>query len=153
MRIKGEQLLAFYQVADGDYRIVANSTDCSISLHRDIIPICSLYPGVSRSRTARSSWATAVSIYPTELPLEAGTPITIAISVLGRNLVNAGIDIQTITPDEATTLIGEAIVTSIKIQGSRGLLSRLEVALQGNGGLTAIGETKRGFPYSFPIIF
>ena len=90
-------------------------------------------------------------ILPATCPL--GQPITATVSVLKRALVEAGVDPDTLPPEEPATIIGDAIVVEISPRGTKGTAATCGIRLQGSGVLQAMRRATDGFIYTLPIIF
>ena len=86
------------------------------------------------------------------LPTKVGQPITVAITVLQRDLVEAGIGLGSITPSAVETLVGRAIVTNVAARGGKGYLATIEVEYTGSGEIGLL-RSRGGFPYILPLAF
>lgn len=160
MRVAGGQIYAFTSADDG-LKAVGSATDCAVDMAADRVELCPKGSTARRYRAGRISWSVTVSrflsfdggvgILPASCPL--GQPITIAVSVLKRELVEAGVDPDTLPPGETATLTGEAIVVGIVPRGTRGTLATCEITFQGTGILRAMHRDTDGFIYTLPIIF
>lgn len=149
MRIKGDQLTLFARFGES-LKAIGASTDCTISLMASTESISSISTGAwLRVRAKKKSWSVSTSGFyfedsslPTSLlgaVRQVGAEVDIAVSVLGRQLVEAGYDINTISPDSTYSIVGKAIVTHIKMSGSRGNLATYNIDFSGSGELAPIG--------------
>lgn len=160
MRITGGQIYTFTSTGGG-LRAVGSATDCAVQIDAERVELCPKGSTARRYRAGRMSWSITVDrffafsddggILPATCPL--GQPITAAVSVLKRALVEAGVDPDTLPPEETATIVGEAIVTGIVPRGIRGAAATCGITLQGSGLLQAMRRATDGFIYTLPIIF
>lgn len=147
-RIKGEQLYVFIASA-GAFLPMGASTDCSLRLTAALVEVNSKGQGLwRRYRVSQKGWEINCSGFYLEqmaVPnsmLEGvklhGMTCRVAISILAKELVDAGVNIESVTPDRTATLVGDAIITDCEYSGSRGSISTYSVSLQGTGSLEQI---------------
>lgn len=158
MKIRGQQLHIFSGNHD-NLSLVASSTDCSITLTST--PIAgSRRRGVRTSRAGKKSWTVsnagfcdngqASAMIPTQL---IGQPLTIAATVLQRDIVEAGLSPQEdMSLEKELTLVGQVIVSNISQSGSRGSLATVTVEYIGVGELGLL-RRNNGFSYILPLDF
>ena len=157
MRIKGEQLYLFSGEMGQDLKPLALSTDCALQLNADSVEVCRIIGAGRRYRKGLRRWSVdcerllSISTLGAFIPV-IGQPITIAITLLQRDIVEAGINLSKISPDKAVTLVGQSIIASISAQGSKSRISSYRISFQGNGQIGALLE-RNGFPYVLPIEF
>ena len=141
IKVKGSQLYVFTDLGEG-LTPVACSTDCELSFNAEAIEVSAT--GMWKCfRSARKSWSLNCSgLYIESGALPAnfiggakiiGAKVTVAMSVLERALVEAGIDISTLVPRPEHTLVGVAIVTNCRYTGSRSGLAIYAVNFHGAG--------------------
>ena len=136
-KVKGEQL---YMFING--HPVGCSTECSVEFNATTIEVAAA-GGWSCFRPGRKAWSMGCSGFyfdDAELPTNfvkgsqaIGTKVTVAMTVLARSLVEAGINLETITPDATHTVVGEAIITDCRYSGARGSMATYSIQLQGSG--------------------
>lgn len=160
MRIAGGQIYVFTSSGDG-LRAVGSSSSCSLDVSAEPVELCAKGSAGRRYRPGRISWSVTTERFLSfaddggmlaDVTL-IGQPITVAVSVLKRALVEAGVDPDTLSPDETATLVGEAVVTEIAPRGSKGTVAACVMTLQGSGILRAQHRDTDGFIYTLPIIF
>lgn len=157
MRIKGEQLYLFSGEMGQDLKPLALSTDCALRLSADSIEVCRVTGANKRYRKGLRCWSVdcesllSISTFDSFIPA-IGQPITVAITLLQRDVVEAGIDLSRISPDKVVTLVGQSIISGISAQGSKSRISSYRIVFQGNGQIGALLE-RNGFPYVLPIEF
>ena len=153
-RIRGQQLYIFTGALDS-LTPIGCSTDCSLELTTDTVA-GARRGNARRQRAGLKSWGVSCLIFIEGADLSPfkiiGQPITVALSVLREQLVEAGVQPLTLSPDETITLVGRAIVTNLRYKGSRSSLATAEIVFTGSG---ALGELRKqnGFTYVFPIDF
>jgi hypothetical protein len=86
------------------------------------------------------------------LAVAVGQPITVAITILQKEAVAAGVNLTGIKPDKIVTLVGQSIITSASITGAKAQISAYRTSFVGNGLIGALVE-QNGVPYVLPIIF
>lgn len=160
MRITGGQIYLFTST-DGGLRAVGSATDCAVQIDAERVELCPKGSTSRRYRAGRTSWSVTVDrffafsddggILPATCPL--GQPITATVFVLKRALVEAGVDPDTLPPEEPATIIGDAIVVEISPRGTKGTAATCGIRLQGSGVLQAMRRATDGFIYTLPIIF
>lgn len=141
-KAKGEQLYLFM-----NDRPVGCSTECSVDFSAETIEVAAT-GGWRCFRPGHKAWSMGCSGFyfdDTELPTNfikgsqaIGTKVTVAMTVLARELVEAGIDLGSVTPDVVHTIVGEAIVTDCRYAGARGSLATYSIQLQGSGEINPI---------------
>lgn len=147
-KIKGEQLYMFVGSADA-LKPIGCSTDCSLDLSADAIEKSKRGQGGWRTyRPGQKSWSMDCAGYyfddasaPTSIKSGKqmiGTTVKVAISVLSRALVEAGIDLSTVAPAPSHTLIGDAVVTRCGYSGSVGGLATYKISFTGSGELSLL---------------
>lgn len=157
MKIRGEQLYIFSGSRES-LQPVGFSTDCALTLSAATVDGSRL-GNVRRNRPGLKSWTITSSGFcaddgsPIEsLPTKVGQPITIAITVLQRNLVEAGIDLGSITPSAVETLVGRAIITNVTARGGKSAQTVIDVEYIGSGEIGLL-RSQGGFPYILPLTF
>ena len=144
-RIKGEQLYMFMGSA-GNLKPIGCSTDCSLDLSADAIETSKRGQGGWRTfRAGQKSWSMDCAGFyfdtdtiPTNFKQgrkAIGTIVKVAITVLARELVEAGIDLSTVQPAPSHTLIGDAVVTNCGYSGSQGGFATYKIQFTGSGEL------------------
>lgn len=156
-RVKGRQLYIFL---DG-YPLVS-STKCALAVSADSVELCSA-KGCRRFRPGKKTWSIDCAGYylkSATIPanilqgvLAIGSTVRVAMTVLARELVEVGIDVDTISPDALHTIVGDAIITNCRYVGQRGGVANYAITLQGVGELGPLNTEAKGFPYGLPIIF
>lgn len=146
-KIKGEQLYMFMKTND-KWQPIGCSTDCSLNLSAEPIEISKRGIGAWRCfRAGSKSWGMDCagfyfdSVLPTNFIQGAdmvGSIIRVAMSVLEKSIIEAGVDLQTIAPHQTHTLVGDALITSCEYSGSRGGMATYKITVQGSGALTPI---------------
>lgn len=141
-KVKGEQLYMFI-----DNRPVGCSTECSADFNAATIEVAAA-GGWSCFRAGRKAWTMSCSGFyfdDAELPTNfikgsqaIGTTVTVAMTALGRALVEGGVDIEVVTPDAIHTIVGEAIITDCQYSGARGSLATYSIQLQGSGEIKPV---------------
>ena len=141
-KAKGEQLYLFM-----NDRPVGCSTECSVDFSAETIEVAAA-GGWRCFRPGRKAWSMGCSGFyfdDTELPTNfvkgtqaIGTKVTVAMTVLGSALVEAGINLETITPDTVHTITGEAIITACRYAGAQGSMATYSIQLQGSGEIKPI---------------
>lgn len=141
-KAKGEQLYLFI-----NNRPVGCSTECSVDLSAGVIEVAAT-GGWRCFRPNHKAWSMGCSGFyfeDSELPTNfikgsqaIGTQVTVAMTVLGRALVEAGINLETITPDAVHTITGEAIITDCRYAGAQGTMATYSIQLQGSGEIKPI---------------
>lgn len=151
-RIRGEQLFVF---AGDDYAPLGASTDCAFYAESSPVEVCSRRHRARRYRSGKVSWRMTCSGFYTfgRARLDVGQPISVAMSVLGKERVLDGVDYDTLAPNGQATLKGTAIITECEVAGSRGGVTTYRITFQGTGDVTVEVKDVKGFPYSFPLIF
>ena len=154
MKIRGQQLYVFTGSAD-NLTPIGFSTDCSLDLSVDVVA-GSRRGNVRQQRAGQRSWSVSCRGFIAEgvglsAAAEIGQPISVAVSVLKKALVEAGVQLADVTPDPDVTLTGRAIVTNIRYNGSQSLATA-EITFTGSGELNEL-RTKNGFTYILPIVF
>lgn len=143
-KIKGEQLYMFMGSPDA-LSPIGCSTDCSLKLSADAIETSKRGQGAWRTyRPGQKAWSMDCAGFyfegatPTSFMKgreAVGTVVTVAISVLERKLVEAGIDLFSVKPSSTHTLVGEAVVTDCSYSGSRGGMATYSISFKGSGSL------------------
>lgn len=154
MRIQGQRLYIFSGNRDNLFP-VASSTDCSISLESEAIAGVRR-KGVRVFRRGKKTWSVSNAGFLTPQPdikNLIGQPLTVAISVLQKELVDIGIIPGHAYPlDKEVTLIGQVIGRNISLDGSRGGISTASMEYIGVGELGMLAY-RNGFPYILPLVF
>ncbi len=143
-RVRGEQL---YMFMGDNFTPVGCSTDCSLNASVDTIEVSA--DGAWRCfRAGKKSWSMDCSGFYLEdstLPTNflqgvkaVGTTVRVAMTVLASELVAAGLDITTLTPDASHTIVGDAIITDCDYDGQRSGLATYSIAFQGSGELSKL---------------
>lgn len=143
-RVRGEQL---YMFLGADYKPVGCSTDCSLSASVDTIEVSA--SGEWRNfRAGKKTWSMDCSgFYFDDLTLPTnflqgakavGATVRVAMTVLASELVAAGLDITTLTPDASHTIVGDAIIIDCNYDGQRSGLATYSIAFQGSGELSKL---------------
>lgn len=155
-KIRGKQLYLFLNDEPLGW-----SSDCSLTLTANTIEI-SPSGKWSRYRAGRRSWevscsgfysiGSGASLNIISGAQNIGRSVSVATTVLSEALIQAGIDIEKISPSSEHTVVGDAIITSCEYTGSVSGLATYRVTLRGSGPL-GILSTTGGFPYILPIIF
>lgn len=137
-RTKGEQLYMFLNGSP-----IGCSTDCSLSLSADAIETSRRGQGAWRTfRPGLKTWSMDCSGFyfdgptPTSFMRGAsaiGTKVRVAMSVLERNLVEAGIDLSSVQPSATHTLTGDAVITTCEYSGSKSGMAVYKLSFQGTG--------------------
>lgn len=156
MRIRGEQLYLFSGELTGDLRPIALSTDCALRIESSSVEVARQHSAVRQYRKGLSAWAIDCSNLISEenflrQMLTIGQPILIAITLLQREAVEAGIDISGVVPDKMLTLVGRGLVIAIAANGPKGQMAATRITFQGSGEIGALVE-RNGFPYVLPIV-
>lgn len=158
MKIRGQRLHIFSGNHD-NLSLVASSTDCSITLTST--PIAgSRRRGGRTSRAGKKSWGVGNSGFVNDegtsistLAYLVGQPLTVAVSILQKDFVEAGIPTgEDISLDKELTLVGQVIVSNIAQSGSRGGMAITSVEYVGVGELGVL-RYNNGFSYIFPLDF
>lgn len=146
-RTKGEQLYMF--MGNGDnLSPIGCSTDCSLSLSSDAIETSRRGQGSWRTfRAGLKSWSMDCSGFYFDGPTPTsfmkgreaiGTIVKVAITVLEKNLVEAGIDLSAVKPSPSHTLVGDAVVKNCEYSGSKSGIAVYKIRFQGSGPLNPI---------------
>ena len=125
------------------------STDCSLDLSAEAIEKSKRGQGGWRTfRPGQKSWTMDCAGFYFETAVvpsgfmggrqALGTMVKVAITVLARELVEAGIDLSTVKPSATHTLIGDAIVTNCAYAGSQGGLATYKISFTGSGELSPL---------------
>lgn len=144
-KIKGERLYMFMGSAD-KLKPIGCSTDCSLDLSAEAIEKSKRGQGGWRTfRPGQKSWSMDCAGFyfeNVEVPTNfksgrnaIGTIVKVAITVLAREAVEAGIDLSTVAPTPSHTLIGDAVVTQCGYSGSQGGLATYKISFTGSGEL------------------
>ena len=157
MRIRGEQMYLFSGELGAELRPIALSTDCALTLESEAVEVARTSPSVRKFRKGLLSWsidcANLASLAGFDgLAVAVGQPITVAITILQKEAVAAGVNLAGIKPDKTVTLVGQSIITSASITGAKAQISAYRISFVGNGQIGALVE-QNGFPYVLPIIF
>lgn len=141
-KVKGRQLYVFAQD-----KPIAGSTGCEIELNAETIETASS----GRWRTYRTrllGWSVNCSglyVLEPESPTNIiggaktiGQKVNVVVSVLSRSLVEAGVDIGSLTPNEEHALVGSAIITSCRYVGPSSGMATYAITFQGTGKVTPI---------------
>ena len=147
-RIKGEQLYVFLS-ASNVFLPIGASTDCSLRFNASLVEVASKNGGAwRRFRVSKKGWEISCAGFYFDQPsvpnsmVEGanmiGTACRIAISVLAKELVEAGVNIGNLTPNEDAALVGDAVISSCEYSGSKGSLATYSITLQGSGPLEPI---------------
>lgn len=159
MRIRGEQLYIFSGESAGNTTPIGCSTDCVLSLTHSPVELCRKGGG-RRLRAGYISWSVSCNgMYAygnntsmLRLANMIGQPISVVVSILQRELADAGVDLSMLTPEEEVSVVGTAILTSADYAGSKGGIATYAVSYAGSGELSLMVD-RGGFPYIFPIVF
>ena len=121
------------------------STDNSLSLSADAIETSRRGQGAWRTyRGGLKSWSMSCSGFYFDGPTPTsfmrgreaiGTIVTVAITVLERNLIEIGIDLSIVKPSPTHTLVGDAVVTDCEYSGSKAGIAVYKMKFQGSGSL------------------
>lgn len=154
MKIRGQQLYIFKGTIDS-LKPIGCSTDCSLDLSVDVMA-GSRRGNVRQQRAGQRSWSVSCRGFIAEgvglsTVVEIGQPISVAFTVLQKDLVDAGVQLEDVSPDDEATLVGRAIVTNISYNGGQ-TLATAEIAFSGSGSLNEL-RFQNGFTYILPIIF
>lgn len=157
MRIKGEQMYLFSGELGAELRPIALSTDCALTLNAEAVEVARTSPAGRKFRKGLRSWGIDCSNLTSlvgfdKLAVEVGQPITVAITLLQKEVVDAGVDLSGIKPDKTVTLVGQSIITNVSVSGAKAQISAYRMSFVGNGQIGALVE-QNGFPYVLPIIF
>ena len=157
MRIRGEQMYLFSGELGAELRPIALSTDCALTLNAEAVEVARTSPAVRKFRKGLLSWSIDCSNLTSlvgfdKLAVEVGQPITVAITPLQKEVVDAGVKLDGVKPDKTVTLVGQSIITSASIAGAKAQISACRISFVGNGQIGALVE-QNGFPYVLPIIF
>lgn len=147
-RIKGEQLYLFLS-SSGIFLPIGASTDCSLRFNASLVEVASRNGGSwQRFRVSRKGWDVSCSGFYFDQPsvpnsmIEGakmvGATCRIAISVLAKELVEAGVNIGNLAPNTDATLVGDAVVSACEYAGSKGSIATYSITLQGSGPLEPI---------------
>lgn len=146
-RVKGEQLYMFIEHGNA-WQPIGCSTDCSLNLTAEAIEVSKKgQGGWRRFRPGTKQWNMDCagfymeSVLPTNFVVGVnaiGQTIRVAMSVLESSLVEAGINLSAVTPNDTHTVVGDAVITSCEYSGSRGGLSTYRISVQGSGELIPI---------------
>jgi hypothetical protein len=154
MRILGQQLYVFSGTS-ANLTPIGHSTDCSLDLSADVVA-GSRRGNVRLQRVGQRSWSVSVANFVVEADglsafLKIGQPISVALAVLQRSLVEAGVQLENVTPDGVATIIGRAYVTNIRYNGGQSLATA-KMTFTGSGALNEL-RTQNGFTYTLPLVF
>ena len=156
-KIRGEQLYIFSGSRDA-LQPVGFSTDCALTLSSATVE-GSRHGNVRRNRPGLKAWSVTSSGFCADdgslvesMLTKVGQPITVAITVLQRGLVEAGIDLEDVAPSAVETLVGRAIITNVAARGGKGYLATIEVEYTGSGEIGLL-RSRGGFPYILPLAF
>lgn len=146
-RIRGEQMYLFM----GDEALIplGATTDCSVAMSAGAIEVSARGAGRwRRFRAGKKTWTVSSGGFyfeqigtPTSLPQGAsliGTTAKVVISILAKELLQAGINLGNIQPDSQMTLAGDVIITLCRYSGSVGSLATYAIELQGSGDLQQV---------------
>ncbi len=131
----------------------AYSLECSLEISADTIPLCR-QGGAERHRSGVKRWSVTTQelcdYMGGILPVErlVGQPLCVGISVLQRDIVEAGIKVE--SPDPIITLVGVVIVSSIRLSGAVAGMTTKSLSYIGSGELGILAE-RNGFPYIIPL--
>lgn len=141
-KIRGEQLYLFL-----NNHPVGCSTECSVNFNATTIEV-SASGGWSCFRSGKKAWSMSCAGFyfdDDELPTNfvvgsqaIGTKVVVAMTVLARLLVEAGVNLGSVTPDGTHTIAGEAIITECQYAGQRGSLATYSIQLQGTGEIKPV---------------
>lgn len=131
------------------------STDCSLDLSADVVS-GSRRGNVRQRRAGQKSWNVSCRGWIAgggilSVAEKIGQPISVAFTVLQKDLVDAGVQLEDVSPDDEATLVGRAIVTNVSYNGGQSLATA-EIAFSGSGSLNEL-RLQNGFTYILPIIF
>lgn len=145
-RVRGEQLYMFMDSGDGMVPIGC-STECSLNLRAATIEVSSA-GGWRNFRSGRKEWNMSCSGFYFEnaaLPTNflvgtkaIGTTVTVAMSILARSLVEAGIDLENISPDSVQSIMGTAIIVDCRYDGPKSGHATYTIDLQGTGEISNV---------------
>lgn len=155
MIIQGRNIAFFANNGEQDV-LVANSDSGTLSISATTIPICARGSSYQRMRCSTYGWGVEVSglyVDTNSIDIPIGQPINVIISVLWGDLTDAVSPLD-LAPNTSVMLRGEALISSASCKGERGSMSRWDVTMTGNGGLTVgVPQQSAGFPYIFPLVF
>lgn len=159
LRISGRQLYLYAGGNRDDLEPICASISCSLSLSVDSMLLCR-QESFRRLRPAYKSWEIECSrlcYLQKENPIfglidNVGQPLSMAISVLQKDICEAGIDISNIKPTANITLVGRVIPSSMAHNGRRGQMGSNTISFLGCGELGILVDWG-GFPYILPIVF
>lgn len=156
-RVKGRQLYVF---ADG-YPLIS-STNCTLSISAGTLELSSVN-GCRRFRAGKKTWSIDCSgfyVRESTTPvnvlqgvLAIGATVRVVMTALARELADAGIDTDSLSPDGTHTMVGDAVITNCRYAGKRGEIATYAISFLGSGALLPVGREFRGFPYALPIVF
>ena len=147
-KVKGEQLYMFIGSAEA-LKPIGCSTDCSLNLSAEAIEKSKRGQGGWRIfRPGQKSWSMDCAGFYFETAVvpsgfmggrqAIGTIVKVAITILERELVEAGIDLSTVKPSPAHTLTGDAVITNCAYAGSQGGLATYKISFTGSGDLSPL---------------
>lgn len=157
MKIRGQQLYVFSGERD-NLSPIGCSTSCSLELSSNTVEGCRSASGLRKLRPATKGWKVTTDGFVSDntflstATAAIGQPITIAFSVLRRELVEAGFDLSAVEPSAEVTLIGWALATATDYSARRSLFVTARQTFLGNGELRLLVK-RGGFIYSLPLIF
>lgn len=155
MRIKGEQLYLFSGESKADLKPIAFTTDAVLSLHSLLVEV-SPVGRARRFMQGQKGWdigfSGLLSVSAFDTAFRIGQPITMAITIMRRDLVENGVDLSNVPIKKEYTIVGRGILNQIAVKGAKASISSLRCNIQGNGEL-GILATRGGFPYILPLVF
>lgn len=137
-----------FLVSGETFTPIGCSTSCSLDLSADAIEKSKRGQGSWRTyRPGRKAWSMSCSGFyfdhaaPTNFMRgreAVGTEVTVAITVLARELVEAGIDLSTATPSASHTLVGQAVIADCQYSGGKGSIATYSIKFAGSGSIDPI---------------
>ena len=155
MRVRGDNLYVFER-RDDEYTPLGAAVDCLFSAEVEKVELCAVVGTGKRYRAGKAAWhieTRGLNAYDKNLILAVGQPISIAFSVLKKELVTNGINVTDAIRDATVRIIGDAIIVESEHSASCGGLATYKLQLQGVGEPLLYINDGLGFPYTFPLIF
>ncbi len=145
-KVKGKQLYMFMGSGES-LTPIGCSTDCSAELRAEAIETTGAGDWAC-FRSGRKAWSMSCSgfyLEESEHPTNfiagsqaIGQSVIVALTVLARDLVEAGVDLSKIAPSAEHTIVGSAIITACRYAGSVGGLATYAIEYTGSGPLQLI---------------
>lgn len=151
-RIRGGQLFVF---AGDEYTPLGASADCSLSAECERVEVCTRIAHQRRSRAGKMRWAISCQGFSAfgAQSSQVGQPIRVVFSLIKKELIEAGVNLPSISPHGEVSVRGAGIITEVAFGGSVGGVATYKLNIQGDGYLEAWVDDGYGFPYVFPLIF